>query len=133
MAEGFAPPFIEPRGPLRDDLSVIRAFVRREPPGYSERFHAEGDILLASRDVAAALRVGATTFLVRADLPGAAAFAKPVVEEGLAAEGLSRFDEDTLFATPVAIQMLGMRLSSWDLWGADIDSAFAELRQAAGG
>jgi hypothetical protein len=28
----------------------------------------------------------------------------------------------------VALQLFGLRLSSWDLWGDDIDAAFAALR-----
>ena len=31
------------------------------------------------------------------------------------------------------MQMVGARTVTWDLWGVDIDEAFAELRKAAVG
>lgn len=128
MDEGFLPPFVAPTGPAVDDADVLRSFARDEAAGHSPRFHVERPTLLVGRNVAAAVRIGPRTLLVRADLPSAMAVAKSQVEEALAAEGLVCFDEDTLLATPVALQLYGLRLSSWDLWGDDIDRAFAELR-----
>lgn len=88
----------------------------------------ERPTLLVGRNVVAALRIGPRTVLVRADLPERLAGAKKEVEEALAAEGLTCFDEDTLLATALALQQYGLRLSSADLWGDDIDDAFAALR-----
>jgi hypothetical protein len=42
-------------------------------------------------------------------------------------------DSETLLGVPVGIQLAGLRLSSWDLWGTDLDEAFAALRRAATG
>ncbi|MDQ3304499.1 MAG: hypothetical protein M3535_00695 [Actinomycetota bacterium] len=126
--EGFVPPFVEPTGPAVDDGEVLRSFARDRTAGHSPRFHVERPTLLVGRNVAAAVRIGPRTVLVRADLPDVVAGAKAEVEEALAAEGLACFDEDTLLATPVALQLLGLRVSSWDLWGDDIDAAFAVLR-----
>lgn len=128
MAEGFLPPFVEPTGPAVDDADVLGSFARDEAAGHSPRFHVERPTLLVGRTVAAAVRIGPRTLLVRADLPDRLASAKGEVEEALAAEGLTCFDEDTLLATPIALQLFGLRLSSWDLWGDDIDQAFAVLR-----
>ena len=133
MPEGLAPPYIEPTGPRRHDLEVIRAFARREPAGHSENFHAEGDVLLVDRTIGAVLRIGGATVLVRRDLPDDLLALKPTIEDGLGAEDFSLLDEETLFGPPVAIQMLGNRVSSWDLWGTDIEAAFAALRSAAVG
>jgi hypothetical protein len=93
----------------------------------------EGQVLLVHRDVPAALRIGPTTVLVRTDLPDAVADVKGSVEQALAGEGLSLLDAATPLATPIAIQVLALRLSTWDLWGTDIDEAFAAVRGAAVG
>ena len=129
--EGVLPPFAEPTGPLVSDVEVLGAYVRGERAGFSERFHVEPPVLYALRMVPVAIQAGPGTFLVRVDVPDDALEARGAVEEIFGGLGLTRFDEDTLFAPPVAIQVLGVRLSSWDLWGRDIDSAFAELRAAA--
>ncbi len=128
MDEGFASPFAQPTGPAVDDGAVLTSFARDQAAGHSTRFHVERPTLLVGRNVAAAVRIGPRTVLVRADLPDPLAGAKAEVEEALAGEGLTCFDEDTLLATPVALQLFGLRLSSWDLWGDDIDVAFAVLR-----
>jgi hypothetical protein len=47
------------------------------------------------------------------------------------AAGYLLCDENTLFATPVAVQVLALTHSEWDLWGVDLDEAFAALRVAA--
>ncbi|MCA1844736.1 MAG: hypothetical protein LC792_16395 [Actinobacteria bacterium] len=128
------PPFSEPTGPLLEDAEVLAGYVGGAgPTGFSARFHVERPVLYASRTIAVALQVGPGTFLVRIDVPDGAEDARRVVGDTFATLGLSLFDEDTLFAAPVAIQVLGIRLSSWDLWGRDIDVAFADLRQAAAG
>lgn len=131
MPEGPVPPFTEPTGPAVDDASVLSAFVRDEAAGHSPSFHVERPMLLVDRMVAAALRIGPRTILVRADLPPDLGWAKERVEEALTAEGMACFDEETLLATPVVVQLIGIRASSWDLWGSDIDDAFAALRSAA--
>ena len=131
MPEGPVPPFTEPTGPAVDDAAVLSAFARDEAAGHSASFHVERPMLLVDRMVAAALRIGPRTVLVRADLPPDLAWAKERVEEALTAEGMTCFDEETLLATPVVVQIIGMRASTWDLWGTDIDDAFAALRAAA--
>ncbi|MDQ6616906.1 MAG: hypothetical protein M3083_19695 [Actinomycetota bacterium] len=131
MDDQLLPPYADPTGPLNDDEDVVRAFAQGSYQGHSARFHVEGDALWVDRMDTAALRVGRTTVLVRIDLPDVSLSARPVIERQLELEGLSCLDEDTLLAAPVAIQVLGLRLSSWDLWGTDLDGAFASLRAAA--
>jgi hypothetical protein len=134
MTDWPLPPYFEPRGPLGDDEAVVRAFLGAEPgPPHSERLHVEGPVLLVERDVPAVLRIGARSVLVRIDLPDDLSPARETIEEVLAAEGLTMLDHDTMLALPVAAMMVALRLSSWDLWGADIDEAFADLRTAAVG
>jgi hypothetical protein len=133
VADWPLPPYIEPRGPLGDDDEVVRAFARSELAPYSGRFHVEGPTLLANRDVPAAMRIGPRTILVRVDLPDNLLEVKPLIEGVLAAEGLTLLDTDTMLGVAVAVQRVGLRLSSWDLWGADIDEAFADLRTSAAG
>ena len=131
MDEGLLPPYGEASGPRVDDAEVVTAFVRGEPAGHSERFHVEGSVLVAGFDLAVAMRLASGSVLVRIDVPQAMKDAKASIEEALTAEGMSLLDEETLLATPVAVQWLALRGSSWDLWGLDIDEAFAALRSAA--
>jgi hypothetical protein len=127
----MVPPFIEPTGPAVDDATVLTAFAAGDlAAGHSPRFHVERPTLVVGRNVAAAVRVGPRTVLVRRDLPDDLMASKVDVEAALGGAGMACFDEDTLLATPVALQLLGIRLSSWDLWGDDIDDAFADLRAA---
>ena len=126
--EGMGPPYIEPTGPAVDDATVLHDYARNVTAGHSPRYHVERPTLIVGRNVAVALRIGDDTVLVRADLPDGFLDAKGEVEAALAAVGMTCFDEDTLLAIPVALQELGLRQSSWDLWGNDIDAAFAALR-----
>ena len=133
MVEGLLPPFAEQRGPRVGDDEVVAAFARCKTAGFSARFHVEGTALLADRDVPAALRLAPEAILVRLDLPDELEAVRPVIEAGLASEGMALLDADTALGVPVALQFVGLRLSSWDLWGTDLDDAFAVLRQAAAG
>ena len=128
------PPSYEDSGPLGTDEDVVRAFAHDVPPPYSELLHVEGPVLLAGRDWAVALRVGDRSFLVNHDMPADLHRAKIVVEDVFRTDGLEMFDEETLYGTSVGVQYVGLRYTSWDLWGATIDEAFADLRlKAAGG
>ncbi len=131
MSEGVLPPFGQPEGPRLQDAAVVAAFVAGEQVGHSEHLHVEGSVLMAGFDLAVAMRLAPDTVLMRVDVPQAMAGVKDTVEQGLAAEGMQRLDEETLLATPVAVQRLALRGSTWDLWGRDIDDAFAALRAAA--
>ncbi len=131
MSDGLLPPFGGASGPPVGDAEVVSAFARGEPAGHSERFHVEGSVLVAGFDLAVGMLIGPDTVLVRRDVPEAMADAKRSVEEVLGAEGMALMDEETLLATPVAVQWLALRGSTWDLWGRDIDEAFAALRAAA--
>ena len=134
MTDRPLPPLFEPHGPAGDDAAVVRAFLAGEgAPPHSERLHVEGEVLRADRDVAAALKIGPRTVLVRTDLPDDLVDLRGKIEEVLAGEGLTLQDEDTQLALPVATMMVALRLSTWDLWGADIDEAFSDLRLAAVG
>ena len=134
MTGGLLPPFGEPAGTRVDDAAVLTAYVRDEPAAvWSSQFHIEGMTLVTGGDRALALRIGRRTFLVRADLPDEFGPARQAFQDRLAAEGIEFLDGETLLAAPVAIQVLGSRSSFWDLWGADIDEAFADLRSAAAG
>jgi hypothetical protein len=110
------PPYFEPQGPLGDDDAVVRAFLRSGPAPHSARLHVEGKVLRVNGDEALALRIGPRTVLVRLDLSDDAVASRTVVE-----------------AVAVATMMVALRLSIWDLWGADIDEAFADLRREAMG
>jgi hypothetical protein len=133
VADWPLPPYVEPRGPLGEDEDVVRAFARSELAPYSERFHTEGPVLLVGRDLPIVLRIGARSFLIQHDLSGDLAAAQDLVEEVFSAEGLSMLDEETLYGAAVGVQMVGLRYPTWDLWGADLDQGFADLRVAAAG
>ena len=111
----------------------MRAFARNELAPYSNRFHVEGSVLVANRDVPVALRIGRRSMLIHAELPADLVEAKELAEEVFTEEGMSLQDEHTLYGVAVGVQMVGIRYSSWDLWGADIEQAFTDLRVAASG
>ena len=133
MSDWPLPPYAEPTGPLGDDDDVVRAFIRAERAPHSALLHVEGPVLRAHRDVGVALRIGADTVLLRADLYDDLAPVRETIQRVLTEEGLVLQDEETPLGLPVGTQMLSNRLSTWDLWGRDIDQAFADLRSAAVG
>lgn len=134
MTDWPLPPYNEPTGPAGDDTDVARAFVRSEPAPHSELLHVEGPILRAHGDDGIALRIGPATVLLRVDMmDDDMGPVRQAIERVLADEGLVLQDEETPLALPVATQMVSNRLSTWDLWGRDIDEAFADLRTAAVG
>lgn len=134
MSSGLLPPFGEPAGPRGDDAEVLAGFLgAADALVHSDRFHIEAGVLIADGDVATALRVGPRTFLLRVDLPEDLQPARQAVQAAMEADGLIFLDGETLLAAPIAIQRVGLRFSTWDLWGAQIDESFAELRRAAAG
>lgn len=133
LDDGLRPPFGPAPGPAVDDTTVLVAFARGTSAGHSRRFYAEGPVLLAAGDQPIAIRVAPDTVLVRIDVPDAVARHRRRVLRGLAAAGLALLDEETLWGVPVALQLAGLRLSTWDLWGVDLDRAFAAVRTVASG
>lgn len=141
MADGLLPPYGDPSGPLATEEEVLRGFCRGLPVGYSERFHVEDRTLVGARylddvvlrDAAVAIWLGPGAVLVRVDIASDMVPAKEAVESALTAEGMTKVDEETLLAAPVALQILALRQSSWDLWGSDMETAFFTLRAMAGG
>ncbi len=120
-----------PAEPPEADPVVLAAFAAGLPSGPSASFSLEGPVLMVDGDVPAALRLDPRNLLVRRDLPDDVAWASNDVAAAVAAAGYVLCDESTLFATPVAVQVLALTYSEWDLWGMDIDEAFAALRVAA--
>jgi hypothetical protein len=141
VADWPRPPYIEPTGPRGDDDAVVRAFLRADVAPHSERLHVEGPVLLVDRDVSLALRLApadgegtrARAMLLRLDLPEDLLSVRQAVEAVLEDEGMTLLDHDNPLAIAVGVQLVAARMSSWDLWGADIDEAFADLRAAAVG
>jgi len=136
VSGGILPPFGEPSGTPADDGTVLEDFLAGDRPRadhYSELFHVEGKVLMVQADMACAIRIGPTGVLVRLDLPDELAGVKPALERAMVGRGMAGLDNETKLGPAVAIQLLGLRLSTWDLWGGDIDAAFAELRTAAAG
>ena len=120
-----------PAEPPEEDGAVLAAYAAGRPSGRSASFSREGPILMVDGDVPAALRLDPRTVLVRGDLPDDVAWARPLVAAAVEEAGYQLCDENTLFAMPVAIQVLALTYSEWDLWGLDLDAAFAALRVAA--
>ncbi len=118
-------------GPPVEDSVVLAAFAAGLPSERSSSFAIEGPVLMVDGDVPAALRLDPRTVLVRGDLPDDVAWARSPVADAVRHAGYLLCDETTLFATPVALQVLGLTFSEWDLWGLDLDEAFASLRVAA--
>jgi len=134
MSDWPLPPLYEPRGPRDTDEEVVRAFLRHEGPSpHSDRLHVEDRVLRVDGDMPLALWVGPHTVLVLFDVPDDMVDIRAAVTDALAAEGLTLLDEQQPLGIVVGMQLVGARTVTWDLWGADIDEAFGELRKAAMG
>jgi len=127
------PPPVEPGGPRRTDVELVRDFVRGEPAGASPSLHIEGGLLVGGSSIPLAVRIGERSVLTRRDVPEGVLPLRTVTEEVLVTEGLSLLDEDTPLGIPAGIQLAGLRVATWDLWGVDIDQAYVYLRQAVVG
>ena len=139
MTDWPLPPLYEPRGPRDSDEEVVRAFLRHQgPTPHSERLHVEttspsSSVLRADGDMPLALWIGPRSVLVLFDIPDGMADVRAAVEAALGGEGLTKLDEQSPLGIAVGMQLVGARTVTWDLWGADIDEAFADLRRAAVG
>ena len=134
MTDWPLPPLYEPRGPRDSDEEVVRAFLRHAgPTPHSERLHVEDRVLRVDGDMPLALWIGPRSVLVLHDLPEHLTDIAATVAEALRGEGLNMLDEQQPLGIPVGMQYVGARTVTWDLWGVDIDEAFADLRKAAVG
>ena len=134
MSDWPLPPLYEPRGPRDTDEEVVRAFLRHQGPSpHSERLHVEVRVLRVDGDMPLALWVGPRTVLLLFDVPEEMVDIRASVAAALTAEGLTLLDEQQPLGIVAGMQMVGARTVTWDLWGADIDEAFADLRTAAVG
>jgi hypothetical protein len=93
----------------------------------------EDRVLRVDGDMPLALWVGPRTVLVLRDIADDTVDLRQAVCDVLAAEGLTLLDEDQPLGIAVGVQLVGARAATWDLWGVDIDEAFAEVRKAAVG
>ncbi|HEX3425878.1 MAG TPA: hypothetical protein VHT30_07080 [Acidimicrobiales bacterium] len=134
MTDWPLPPLYEPRGPRDSDEEVVRAFLRhRGPTPHSERLHVEDTVLRVDGDMPLALWMSNRSVLVLFDVPDTLVDVRARVEAALEGEGLTKLDEQSPLGIAVGMQLVGARALTWDLWGADIDEAFADLRRAAVG
>ncbi len=134
MTDWPLPPLFEPRGPRDSDEEVVRAFLRHAgPTPHSERLHVEDRVLRVDGDFPLALWIGPRSVLLLHDLPDHVAGIAGEVAGILTGEGLALLDQQQPLGIPVGMQYVGARTVTWDLWGADIDEAFADLRLAAVG
>ncbi len=134
MSDWPLPPLYQPRGPRDTDEEVVRAFLRhRGPSPHSDRLHVEDRVLRVDSDMPLALWLAPRTALLLFDLPDDMVAIRAAVADTLTAEGLILLDEQSPLGIVVGMQMVGARTVTWDLWGVDIDEAFAELRKAAVG
>ena len=134
MSDWPLPPLYEPRGPRDTDEEVVRAFLRHQGPSpHSDRLHVEDRVLRVDGDMPLALWVGARTVLLLFDVPDDMVDIRATVASALTSEGLTLLDEQQPLGIIVGMQMVGARSLTWDLWGADLDESFADLRIAAVG
>ncbi len=128
---GMRPPFGRAPGLPVDDEAVIAAFALGQEGGHSPRFYAEGPVLMIDGDIPGAIRAAPGTVLVNMELPEDMAGDRPVIETALTSAGLSLLDEETLWGMPVALQLAGLRIGRFDLWGLDLEASFAAVRVVA--
>ncbi len=134
MSDWPLPPLYQPRGPRDTDEEVVRAFLRHHGPApHSERLHVEDRVLRVDADMPLALWIGPRSVLLLYDLPDDLVGIRASAAAALAGEGLTMLDEQSALGVAVGMQLVGARTVTWDLWGADIDEAFADLRRAAVG
>lgn len=133
MTDWPLPPFVEPRGPQGTDEQVLEAFLSGDIAPHSARLHVEGPVLMVDRDMPFVLRLSHDSVLVRVDVPDDVVEIRDTIQGLLTAHGLEMLDEESLLGIAVGVQLVGLRASTWDLWGTDIDVAFAALREAARG
>lgn len=134
MSDWPLPPLYEPRGPRDTDEEVVRAFLRHQgPTPHSERLHVEDRVLRVDADMPLALWVGPRTVLLLFDLTDELIEVRGRVADALTGAGLELLDEQQPLGIVVGMQLVGARTLTWDLWGADIDEAFTDLRTAAMG
>lgn len=133
MSDGLLPPFGPPPGPAAPAEKVLAAFVTHGAAAHSRRLHVEGPALYLDRSFVLALRLTRGAVLVRTDLASEESPPLDALANALTRAGLRCLDEATRLGVPVALQLVGLRLSEWDLWGADLDDAFRVLRSAASG
>ncbi len=134
MSDWPLPPLYEPRGPRDTDEEVVRAFLRHQGPSpHSDRLHVEDRVLRVDGDMPLALWVGPRTVLLLFDVPEEMVDIRASVAAALTSEGLTLLDQQQPLGIVVGMQLVGARTVTWDLWGADIDEAFADLRTAAMG
>jgi hypothetical protein len=134
MSDWPLPPLYEPRGPRDTDEEVVRAFLRHQGPSpHSDRLHVEDRVLRVDGDMPLALWVAPRTVLLLFDVPDDMVDIRASVADALVGEGLTLLDQQQPLGIVVGMQLVGARTVTWDLWGADIDEAFAELRKAAMG
>src|SRR5436309_2384824 len=93
----------------------------------------EDKVLRVDGDMPLALWMSPRSVLVLFDIRDDMADIRARVEEILAAEGLTKLDEQSPLGIAVGMQLVGARAATWDLWGVDIDEAFADLRRNAVG
>ncbi|MDQ3641736.1 MAG: hypothetical protein M3450_09855, partial [Actinomycetota bacterium] len=134
MSDWPLPPLYEPRGPRDTDEEVVRAFLRHQGPSpHSDRLHVEDRVLRADGDMPLALWLGHRSVLLLFDVPEEMVDIRASVAAALTSEGLTLLDQQQPLGIVVGMQLVGARTVTWDLWGADIDEAFADLRTAAMG
>ena len=134
MSDWPLPPLYEPRGPRDSDEEVVRAFLRHQgPTPHSDRLHVEDKVLRADGDMPLALWMSPRSVLVLFDIRDDMADIRARLEEILTSEGLTKLDEQSPLGIAVGMQLVGARAATWDLWGVDIDEAFADLRRNAVG
>jgi len=132
---GMRPPFGFMPGPNVSDAEVVVQFATTFASAgacvHSNRFYVEGPLLIADGDQTVAMRVAPAVVLVRTDVPDDIQDDRHRVEHLLSEAGLAMLDEETLWGVPIALQLAGLRISIWDLWGNDLDFAFAAVRTVA--
>ncbi len=133
MSGNVLPPFGPSPGPRVGDVQVLASYARDEVAGHSRRLHVEAGVLHVDVLEVLALRLAPRTVLVRRDVSEEAQALRLELGRALTTSGSACLDECSLLGVPVALQVVGLRLSEWDLWGDDIDDAFEVLRSIAAG
>lgn len=133
MPGALLPPFAEPTGPKVSLRDLIGSFLDGTATGFSDEAHIETNQLLLERMVSAAVRLSQDSVLLRRDLPPDLAGCANALESHLRSNGLDLVDPDTRLGDIAAIQTIGIRGGSWDLWGRDASTARRDLERVVMG
>lgn len=112
---------------------MVAGFVAGATAGFCDELHIEERLLFFQRMTLIAVLVEPRTLLIKNEEAAEIDRCGTRVQEVLERHDLKLVDGDTALGDIAAIQLAGIRGSTWDLWGRDRSSALQALRSTVAG